>query len=117
MLEENMVRKILISLSKKFDMKVTTIEKSQDVSTLKVHEFIGSLKTFEISINERSEKKNKGVAFVSNTQENEDQSDKENEESYSDVIAFVIRKVNKYLKNLDRKWRTNVQDIRFDIGP
>lgn len=32
-------------------------------------ELIGSLQTFEMSINDRSEKKNKGISFVSNTKE------------------------------------------------
>lgn len=56
-LEENMVRKIHISLPHKFDMKVTTIEEAQDLTTLKVDELIGSLRTFEVTINGRSEKK------------------------------------------------------------
>lgn len=58
-------------------MKVISIEEAQDLSTLKVDELIGSLQTFEISINGRSEKKSKGVAFVSNTQVKEDQGDKD----------------------------------------
>ncbi|MCI79285.1 gag-pol polyprotein, partial [Trifolium medium] len=35
MSEEKLVRKILISLSKKFDMKVTAIEEAQDLSSIK----------------------------------------------------------------------------------
>jgi hypothetical protein len=34
-------------------------------------ELIGSLQTFELSVNERSEKKNKSIAFVSNTDDEE----------------------------------------------
>lgn len=45
--EEKLDRKFLRSLPKKFDMKVTTIEEAQNLSTLKVDELIGSLKTFE----------------------------------------------------------------------
>lgn len=67
MSEEKLVRKILRYLPQKIDMKVTTIEEAQDLSTLKVDELIGSLQTFEFSINGRSQKKNKGVAFLSNT--------------------------------------------------
>lgn len=35
-------------------MKVTAIEEAIDLSRIKVDELIGSLQTFEISINERS---------------------------------------------------------------
>ncbi|KAK2402298.1 gag-protease polyprotein [Trifolium repens] len=55
---EKIVRKILRSLPRKFDMKVTAIEEAQDISSMKVDELIGSLQTFELYINERSEMKN-----------------------------------------------------------
>lgn len=115
--EEKLVRIILRSLPRKFDLKVAIIQEAQDLSTLKVDELIGSLQTFEVSMIGISEKKNKGVAFVSNSQEDEDQGDKDTEENMSDVIAYVGRKFNKALKNLDKNWRTNVQDIRYHIGP
>lgn len=59
-------------MARKFDIKVTTIEEAQNLSTLKVDELIVSLQPFEESINERSKKKNKGVIFVSKYQESED---------------------------------------------
>jgi hypothetical protein len=34
-------------------------------------ELIGSLQTFELSVNERLEKKNKSIAFISNTEDEE----------------------------------------------
>lgn len=77
MSEENLVRKILTYLPKFFDMKVATIEEAQYLSTLKVDELIFSLQTFEVSINGRSKKKNKSVAFVSNSQEYENHGDKD----------------------------------------
>jgi len=40
---EKLVRKILKSLPKRFDMKVTTIEEAQDISSMQVDELIGSL--------------------------------------------------------------------------
>lgn len=81
MSEEKFVRKILRSFPKKFDMNVTPIEEAQDFSTLKVDELIGSLRTFEVSINGRSKNKNKGVTFVSNYQESEDRDGRDTEES------------------------------------
>jgi len=44
--DEKVVRKILRSLPKRFDMKVTSIEEAQNISSLKVDELIGSLQKF-----------------------------------------------------------------------
>jgi len=41
--DEKLVRKILRSLPKRFDIKVTAIEEAQVISSLKVNELIGSL--------------------------------------------------------------------------
>jgi len=64
--DEKLVRKILISLPKRFDMKVTAIEEAQDISNMKVDELIRSLQNFEIVINNREEKKEKSISFISN---------------------------------------------------
>ncbi|MCH81188.1 gag-pol polyprotein [Trifolium medium] len=64
MSEEKLARKILRSLPKRFDMKVTTIEESQDLSTIKVDELNGSLQTFEMTFNDRLKKKNRNIAFL-----------------------------------------------------
>ncbi|MCI10090.1 gag-pol polyprotein, partial [Trifolium medium] len=52
MSEGKLARKILRSLPKRFDMKVTAIEEAQDLSTRKVDELIGSLQTFEMAFND-----------------------------------------------------------------
>jgi hypothetical protein len=67
MSDEKLVRKILRSLPKRFAMKVTTIEESQDISNMRVDELIGSLQTFEMGMCDGSEKKTKIIAFLSNT--------------------------------------------------
>ena len=36
---------------------------------MRVDELVGSLKTFELGISNRSKNKNKGIAFVSNTED------------------------------------------------
>lgn len=82
-------------------MKVTTIEEAQDLRSMKVDELIGYLKTFKIAISDRSEKKNKSIAFVSNTEEDEDQ-----DESLSDAITLIRRNFKKSLRILDRQWRS-----------
>jgi len=63
MSEEKLIRKILRSLPKRFDMKVNVIEEAQDISNMKVEELIGSLQNFEILISNRMEKKENNIFF------------------------------------------------------
>ena len=58
-------------------MKVITIEEAQNISNIKVDEFIGSLQTFEMAINENLKNKIRSIAFVSYTDEDEDQDEKD----------------------------------------
>ncbi|KAA0040864.1 gag-pol polyprotein [Cucumis melo var. makuwa] len=55
--ESKIVCKVLRSLPKKFDMKVTAIEEAQDITTLKLVELFGSLLTFEMTMSDRERKK------------------------------------------------------------
>jgi len=61
--DEKLVRKIIKYLTKRFDMKVTAIKEAQDISSLKVDELIGSLQNFEITVNNKTDKKGKGIAL------------------------------------------------------
>ncbi|XP_057439907.1 uncharacterized protein LOC130731662 [Lotus japonicus] len=108
MSEEKLLRKILRSLPKRFQMKVTAIEEAQDISSLKVDELIGSLMTFELSQDDKPDKKHKNIAFVSNTEADDDLSENESGESVSDTIAFLARKFNKVLKRLEKRSKPNV---------
>src|ERR1044072_6281995 len=69
MSEEKLVRKILRSLPKRFSMKVTTMEEAPYFSAMQVDELIGSLQTFEMTLNDKPDKKSKSIAFVSNNAE------------------------------------------------
>ncbi|KAA0056213.1 putative mitochondrial protein [Cucumis melo var. makuwa] len=51
--DSKIVRKVLRSLPRKFDMKVTAIEEAHDITTLKLDELFGSLLTFEMAIADR----------------------------------------------------------------
>ncbi|KAK2382273.1 hypothetical protein QL285_069821 [Trifolium repens] len=116
--EEKLVRKILRSLPRKFDMKVTAIEEAQDISSMKVDELIGSLQTFELSINERSEMKNKSITFISNTGDDNDeiQCDMETNKGISNAIIDLGKQFNKVLQKMDRKQRSNVENMSFNIS-
>ncbi|KAK2379434.1 putative mitochondrial protein [Trifolium repens] len=114
--DEKLSRKLLRSLPKRFDMKVTAIEEAHDISTMKMDELVGSLQTFEIVLNERGDKKNKSIAFVSNTDDSNDQSEDEEEDSIADAIAMLGRQFNKVLKRVGGRNRQNGQSIQFDIN-
>jgi hypothetical protein len=90
--EEKLTRKILRSLPKRFDMKVTAIEESQDLRTMKMDELIGSLQAFEMTFNDRSEKKVKSIACQS--KEDAD------EHNLSRAIALISSNFNKSLAKL-----------------
>jgi len=53
---EKLIKKILRSLPKRFDLKVTAIEEAQGTAIMKVEELIESLQSFKIMINTRKEK-------------------------------------------------------------
>jgi hypothetical protein len=97
-------------------MKVTAIEEAHDISTMKMDELVGSLQTFEIVLNERSDKKNKSIAFVSNTDDSNDQSEEEEEDSLADAIAMLGKQFNKVLKRVGSRNQQNGQSIRLDIN-
>ncbi|XP_045789080.1 uncharacterized protein LOC123884116 [Trifolium pratense] len=108
--EEKLVRKMLRSLPKKFNMKVTAIEEAKNITEMKLDELIGSLQTYEVATNERMDKKTKSIAFVSNAEEEDQQSDAESENSISDAMVLLGKQFNKVLKGMDKRPRTSVPD-------
>jgi hypothetical protein len=114
--DEKLARKILRSLPKRFDMKVTAIEEAQDIATMKVEELIGSLLTYEIAINERTDKKAKSIAFVTNAEDEEAQGYLDTEESRMDALVLLGRQFNKVMKRVDGRQKPNGQNIRFVIS-
>jgi len=116
MSDEKLVRKTLISLPKRFDMKVTAIKEAQDISSMKVEELIGSLQNFEIVINNREEKKGKSIAFVSNADIEEAQGYLENEENLAEKIVLLGRQFNKILKHAYWRHKLDGQNIKFNIS-
>ncbi|MCH79439.1 gag-protease polyprotein [Trifolium medium] len=116
--EEKLVRKMLRSLPKRFDMKVTAIEEAQDISTMKIDELVGSLKTFELSVNEKSDKKVKSIAFASNTSDDMSQEDLDTDADLTESIALLGRQFNRVLSRMERRnnGQGRGQNIRFNIS-
>ena len=114
MSNEKLVRKILRSLPKRFAMKVTAIEEAQDITVLQVDELIEYLQAFEMTLNERPEKKNKSIAFISNTEIEDEETEADFVGEFSNALALLGRKFNKAFKKFDRKLKTNVSDKLSD---
>ncbi|TYK21968.1 gag-pol polyprotein [Cucumis melo var. makuwa] len=96
--ESKIVRKMLLSLPGKIDMKVTAIEEAHDITKLKLDELFGSLLTFEMTISNRENKKDTDDseeddggtnAFIVNITETdsvtEDESENSKEESDNEL--------------------------------
>ncbi|KAK2436765.1 gag-protease polyprotein [Trifolium repens] len=88
-------------------MKVTAIEESQDLSTVKVDELIGSLQTFEMSLDDKPEKKMKNLAFKSEESQTDDE--------LSEALAYLTKNFNKSLNKLQARYKPNVPDKRSNI--
>jgi len=88
---EKLVRKILRSLTKRFDMKVTTIEEAQDISNMQVEELISSLQNFELVVYNMTEKKGKGIVFTANTADDEALEENVEDENISENLVMLGR--------------------------
>ncbi|XP_022849834.1 uncharacterized protein LOC111371915 [Olea europaea var. sylvestris] len=62
--EPEIVRKVLRSLSERFRSKVTAIEESKDLDTIKIEELVGSLQTYELTISQPRKNKSMGLNTV-----------------------------------------------------
>jgi predicted ArsR family transcriptional regulator len=96
--DEKLVRKILRSLPRRFDMKVTAIEEAQDVSNMQVEELIGSLQNFELVVDNRTEKKGKGITFTVNTVDDEGLEENVEDENLSENLVMLGRQFIRILK-------------------
>ena len=96
-----LVRKILRSLSRTWEAKVTTIQEAKDLNTLPLEELLGSLMTHELTMKQHMKeevKKKKSITLKATTvDEEEEDSSSETEDEHNDDMALVIRKFRKFL--------------------
>ena len=92
--EVEKVKKILRSLPKKWETKVTVIQEAKDVTKLPLEELIGSLMNNEIKLNnhQRVEENKKSIAFMTST------NDDEEEESENENFDLITKKFMKSIK-------------------
>ncbi|TYK15997.1 gag-pol polyprotein [Cucumis melo var. makuwa] len=96
--DSKIVRKVLQSLPRKFDMKVTVIEEAHDITMLKLDEFFGLLLTFEMATANRESKKGKEIAFKSTHVSEEAVSD--TEANMDESIALLTKHITNALRKL-----------------
>ena len=97
--EEKLVRKTLRSLPRRFACKVTAIEEAKDIQKMKLEELIGSLRTFEMNLDEeKGEKKEKGMALQAEENEYVYHDDDDLDES----MAMLSRNFNKVMNRFNR---------------
>lgn len=94
-LEERLIRKLLRSLPKRFDMKVTAIEEAQDSTSMKVDELFGLLLTFEMSLDDKPKKKKKEIVLQSSVDEDCDIVGRESDESLANSISLLSEQFNR----------------------
>ncbi|KAK2979096.1 hypothetical protein RJ640_005847 [Escallonia rubra] len=106
--EKEIVRKVLRSLPKRWEAKLTAIQEANDLNVLKLEELVGSLMTHEITMKIRDEEettsKKKNLALKADTShepaESSDDSDPE--------MALITRRFKKFLASKrDGKIRRN----------
>lgn len=105
--EEKLVKNILRSLPKRFDMKVTEIEEARDIRTIKVDEIIGSLLTFEMAINDKLENKFKGVSFKADVESDKKPVEEDTKDNLSNFIALLAKRFIKVMRRPDKRLKTN----------
>jgi hypothetical protein len=90
--DAKLIKKILRSLPECFRIKVTSIEESKDLDSMKIKELAGSLQTYEYSL--PPVKKAKGMAFKATKSKVSSDEDLDNEEE----LAMIANKINKLMK-------------------
>ncbi|GAA0175732.1 hypothetical protein LIER_28850 [Lithospermum erythrorhizon] len=96
MTNEKQVRKVLRSLHKKFENKVTAIEETQDLSNMRLDELIENLTTFEMKLDSNGTDKKKGVSLNASYKEGE-------EEDLAETMSLLAKKFNKTMKRFNKK--------------
>jgi hypothetical protein len=87
-----LIKKILRPLPKRFRIKVTSIEESKDLDSMKIEELVRSLQTYEYSL--PPVKKAKGMALKATKSKVSSDEDTDNEEE----LAMIANRINKLIK-------------------
>ena len=105
--EGKICSKILRSLPDRFHPKVTSIEEYNDPETMKVEELSGNIRTFELKLNNASNKSKdkKSIALkTSQSTQSKEESDND-EESDNEDIALLTKKFIRHFKKKNSNFK------------
>ena len=104
--EGKICSKILRSLPDRFHPKVTSIEEYNDPETMEVEELSGNIRTFELKLNNASNKsKDKKSIALKTSQSTQSKRESDNdEESDNEDIALLTKKFIRHFKKKEFKF-------------
>ena len=94
--EPKIVRKVLRSLPKRFDAKITSIEESKDIDKIPLTELVGNLHTYELGLS-RIGKSGKGKSMALKAKSND--TDESSNDEDSKMKSYITRQFKKFMKN------------------
>ena len=96
----DVVRKILHSLHRTWEAKVTVIQEAKDLNTLSLEELLGSLMTHELMVQQKSEEegKMKRIIALKAISENEEEESGSEEGESDNEVALLTRKFKRFLR-------------------
>jgi len=109
---EKLIRNILRSLPKRYDMKVTTIEEAQDTASMKVEELIESLQNFQIMINSRKEEY---MNIAPSADMEESQGNPNNNDNLAGSVVLLGSLFNRNMKQENSKSKSDDHNLGLNI--
>ncbi|KAA0025370.1 putative mitochondrial protein [Cucumis melo var. makuwa] len=92
------MQKVLLSLPRKFYMKVTAIEEAHDITTLKLDKLFGSLLMFKMAIFDRENKKGKRITFKSTYEEEATVNHSDTEANMDESKTLLTKQFSKVVR-------------------
>jgi hypothetical protein len=84
-------------LPERFRIKVTTIEESKDLDSMKIEGLVGSLQTYEYSL--PLVRKAKAIALKATKNKSRVSSDEDSDNEEEDAIAMLTKNIGGLMKN------------------
>ena len=95
----DLIRKVLRSLPREWEAKVTTIKEAKDLTFLPLEELLGSLMTHELTLIQHKEESIKRTKSIALKAEYYSESDESGEEEKEDLdTALLVRRFRRFMK-------------------
>ena len=98
--EPKIVKKVLISLPKRFHAKIIAIEESKNIDKIPLIELVGNLQTYELGL-ARIGKSSKGKSMALKTKNSDTNESSDNENSK--IKSYITQQFKKFMKNVNAK--------------